>query len=724
MKPVMKDSTTTSSSHVGLGRAHKSLLLEDAYQEYCERCEAGETIDADAFCDQYPALKSSLHKLLQVHLYLEDHSSLVREPALSRLADDTRIAPTRWPEPGDEFLGFLMLHELGAGAFARVYLATESKLGNRLVAVKVSPRPSAEADILGRINHPYIVPVHSVQTDAATGLTAVCMPYLGSATLCDLLDLARESQNPPARAQAILDAVRQIPHPLNDSGHPATPDPMLENGNYVDGVRLIASRIAQSLAYLHEREIVHRDLKPSNVLLSPAGVPMLLDFNLSVDSREGIAPFGGTVAYMAPEQLQRIANPRTHNTIDGRADLFALGVILYELLTGRHPFGPIPLKLSGPELARLLLEKQQVTITPAHLVNTAIDRAFSDLIQRCLAFDPAHRPDSSASVASTLERIAAPVTWLQRHRWKTIVAAALAIAATTTAAATIASLPHDETPPNRIELPAERPIDAGMRLCKAQDFRAAIPHLNSVLQADAQNVRALKARGRAHQMLGDFDLALMDYKKIDQIAPQGAIKAVIGYCLNKSEADRRRGALTYYEDAIKAGFATAVVYNNLGYCYRVNDQSQLARECLDEAIKQNNKLQVAYHNRGLLRLKEVMKSRSQLKSSMETMQIWQAGIDDLETAVGLDSPSGHLHLDAARFYALLADSDRRHADSMFQHLEHSVKRGISESGLKDALFDPFRSDPRIAAFAPKVAGRAATSRPPLIVDPIEECFLE
>src|SRR6202035_4247957 len=116
----------------------------------------------------------------------------------------------RWPECGQEFLDCRLVLELGRGAFARVFLAPQSELGGRLVALKVSWHGGAEAEVLGRLHHPNIVPVHSAATDANTNLTAVCMPYLGSATLRQVVDKVGALPAAPTDARFLLEVAGQL----------------------------------------------------------------------------------------------------------------------------------------------------------------------------------------------------------------------------------------------------------------------------------------------------------------------------------------------------------------------------------------------------------------------------------------------------------------------------------------------------------------------------------
>src|SRR5260370_32014638 len=166
------------------------------------------------------------------------------------------------------------------------------------------------------------------------------MPYLGTATLCDLLDRIRTPSGLPVSAQAIRDASpRRVAAEYVESQRPA-PAPLLRKGTYVDGVLHLGLQLAEALAFIHSLGICHCDLKPSNVLLTPDGQPMLLDFNLSFREQPVDQRLGGTLPYMSPEFLRAMDSKRKAfpNQIDARSDLFSLGVMLCELLLGNPPF--------------------------------------------------------------------------------------------------------------------------------------------------------------------------------------------------------------------------------------------------------------------------------------------------------------------------------------------------------------------------------------------------
>ena len=356
--------------------AHRSSLLHRAYSEYCRQAEAGAAPDPSQFCACYPAIQNSLARLLSVHQRVHEDDHFLDAPEVS------------WPRAGDTFLGFELERELGRGAFSRVFLAHEPALGSRRVVVKLSPGGAAEALTLGRLGHANIVPVYSVVVDERSGIAAVCMPYLGAATVSDLLDRVLAGTALPRDAVVILDAAAKG-QPLVEAAPGAAA--VLRRAGYAAGIRHLAGQLLDALAFMHTEGVCHRDLKPSNILLTDAGVPMLLDFNLSWDARRADGRFGGTPGYMSPEQL-RLMGER-HGTpagLDSRSDLFSLGVILYELLTGEHPFGPLLPGTPQADLQRMLAARHTAGARPVRALNPAVDRALAARVDRCLAFPRVH----------------------------------------------------------------------------------------------------------------------------------------------------------------------------------------------------------------------------------------------------------------------------------------------------------------------------------------------
>ncbi|HEX5270041.1 MAG TPA: tetratricopeptide repeat protein [Gemmataceae bacterium] len=310
--------------------------------------------------------------------------------AARRLAD----ALTAMPEAGTEFLGFHLLAELGRGAFGRVYLARQGELADRPVALKVSGDVLGESRALAQLRHTNIVPIFSVHH--ASPFHAVCMPFLGRTTLADVLDQLRERPSMPASGGALADAVRR--------GEPGPPLPALEGRTYVRAVLWVALRLAGGLAHAHEQGILHRDLKPANVLLADDGEPVLLDFNLSEDTKlrsSAAAAFaGGTLQYMPPEQLVAFRERRA--AADARGDLYALGVILYELLTGRHPF-PARRGLLDEALPHMIEDRLGPPPDPRGR-NPAVSPAVNAIVRRCLEPDPGRRYQTARQLEDDLER--------------------------------------------------------------------------------------------------------------------------------------------------------------------------------------------------------------------------------------------------------------------------------------------------------------------------------
>jgi hypothetical protein len=166
--------------------------------------------------------------------------------------------------------------------------------------------------------------------------------------------------------------------------------------------------VAEALAHAHDNGILHRDVKPANVLLNRFGRPFLADFNLSFAARrDGAdpAPFGGTVAYMAPEHLEAFGpgGRRLQAAVNERSDLYALGVMLFELLAGRLPFrlGPRPGARRTEQMLELAAERRGGP--PRFPPEANVPAPVACVISRCLDPEPERRSPTAAELARALD---------------------------------------------------------------------------------------------------------------------------------------------------------------------------------------------------------------------------------------------------------------------------------------------------------------------------------
>lgn len=362
---------------------HRSLVVDLAYEEFCLREEAGAPPDADGFAAGFPAFRSDIREVIRGHLWFADHPGLFAEPP-------------EWPRPGETVEGCRILGEVGRGAFARVFVATDDQVG-RHVVLKVAPAGSAEARAMGKIRHPNVVDVYWAKPVA--GFFVICMPLLAVATIqdaCDAAAVAMAGRRPPDSA-GLVDAVRRAEGEFRTFLPPPPPPLLTGRESYADAVAAVAVRIADALAALHRAGVVHSDLKPSNILLAEGGTPYLIDFNLAAGPDVSALRCGGTLAYMPPERLRELLADGVSPSPPGpRTDVYAFGTILHQLLTGRLPFEPQPSTDVRAAAADLLAKRQGGAVTVQG------PEPLAGVIARCLADDPADRPATAEELLSLL----------------------------------------------------------------------------------------------------------------------------------------------------------------------------------------------------------------------------------------------------------------------------------------------------------------------------------
>jgi serine/threonine protein kinase/tetratricopeptide (TPR) repeat protein len=301
-------------------------------------------------------------------------------------------------EGGPWFEGFQPIAELGRGGFGRVFLARQADLADRCVVLKVGADLFGEELSLAQLQHSNIVPVHSVHR--AGPLQAICMPYFGATTFADVLRELRAGEAPPTSGRWLTELVRRGRRTAGSGTEAALLD--LEQRSYIDAILTLAAQLAEALAHAHERGIIHRDLKPANLLLSDEGRPMILDFNLSADPRRatGRELIGGTMPYMAPECLAGFRDGS--GGADASGDVYALGVVLYELLCGVSPF-PVAEGTVKDFLDHAIRERHQPLPDPRRR-NPAISPAVASMLAHCLEPDPARRYRSANELRVDLQR--------------------------------------------------------------------------------------------------------------------------------------------------------------------------------------------------------------------------------------------------------------------------------------------------------------------------------
>jgi eukaryotic-like serine/threonine-protein kinase len=294
---------------------------------------------------------------------------------------------------------------LGEGGMGRVYEAIDPMIGRRVAIKTISGNVIAdeeararffrEAQAAGRLSHPNLITIHDIgETD---GSPYIVMEYLEGTDLGGAIRGGRLSF--ATKLQIMID-------------------------------------ICEGLAYAHGRDVVHRDIKPANIFVTAQGHLKILDFGLARGSLSDVTQTGrivGTPNYMAPEQIRG-------EEVDHRADIFAAGVVFYELLSGRKAF-------EGDTVATTLYKVLETQPEPLHRVNTALSPAISSVVERALAKEKIARYQTTVEMLDALRQVDS--SHARAHR--------IAVSQPASAAQAAVALPPPPTPPRG----SRRPLAIG-----------------------------------------------------------------------------------------------------------------------------------------------------------------------------------------------------------------------------------------------------------------------
>jgi serine/threonine-protein kinase len=329
--------------------------IADLLEKWEEAADQGHELPVEELCRECPECMDEVRwRITALKKTNWTKKPLTDEPTLGTKPADFGLPETL----GRYFLETL----LGTGGFGQVWKAFDPQL-KRHVAVKIPRRDRlaapehflAEAQKVARLRHPGIVPVHDVGSQ--DGVFYTVSEFIEGGSLADQL-----AKGSPWRTETLA----------------------------------LVADVADALHHAHDRGFVHRDIKPSNILLDEHGKPFLADFGIAVTSQETQASSLGTLPYMAPEQI-------TEGKADARSDIYSLGVVLYQLLTGRLPFDandPAELR------QKILTEPVASGGAPGELLAIA---------RKCLAKNSVVRFTSASELSTALR---AAVGRPQRNPWQ------------------------------------------------------------------------------------------------------------------------------------------------------------------------------------------------------------------------------------------------------------------------------------------------------------------
>jgi len=406
----------------GLGSLDE-LSIELIHEELQVRMQSGDRVTEQEIHHRFPAKAEILCQLVSgmavkgsptCTYYVETIKSDNPQAEAQEL-----VGPELNFEPGQRVDDFQLLAELGSGAFAQVFLARQLSM-ERMVALKISRHSGSEPQTLAQLDHEHVVRVFDQRVTGSPPARLLYMEVVPGGTLFEVVRRVRGTPEKKRCGQLLLDVIDARLSASGTARPEASPNRLwLAEATWPMAVCRMGAQLAEGLAYAHEKGVLHRDIKPANVLLSPSGQPKLADFNVSFNGgradEDPATAFGGSLAYMSPEQLQAchpVLGGSPHQVRE-QSDVYSLGVLLWELLTGLRPFTDEP--SDGGSLAhvqRMADRRHYVNFNElCDLLPVDCPESLRQVLVKCLAPRKSERYQSAGEVAQALRLCLNPQCW-------------------------------------------------------------------------------------------------------------------------------------------------------------------------------------------------------------------------------------------------------------------------------------------------------------------------
>ena len=554
----------------------REQLIALIIDEYSMRRDAGDDVAYEQWHERFPDVVDELQR----RLGLVDQSKTMSSSASSVTRLDHQLAA------GTVVEEFEIVRLLGTGGAARVYLAKQQPL-DRLVALKISMGFAEEGAKQAAIEHENIIAVYSERIVGQYRLLA--MQYVPGITLAALLIALNDRDRRQIKWCDLTEIIER--NDSDDSSRIITSAHLADNLPFVDSACRLILGLARALVFAHQSGILHRDIKPENILVAPDGRAMLADFNVAVrtDSlaENRVENLGGTLEYMSPEHLALLTGTDANGgatdfiadptCVDAQSDVYSLGIVFFELLTGFRPF-PIA-ESDGPLLstARTVLAQRIQSIPDWDAASVPVSPLLTSIVNKCLIPHRGEQPKVPARYQSARHLVedlecylnrrplrhaaiddwyARTKNWIQLHHRISFATIAIAVVIGAFVGWDIWS--------------------ADQQLARAEELAAQASNLDD--ETDRQESGQMVAK--AEQIVLDQN-SLFDYPGLRR----RRARLFHDFGLVFAKQARFESAVSYFEQAIQLDPELGEAHNSLGYVHFHLEYFDSAVKSFDQAIR-------------------------------------------------------------------------------------------------------------------------------------------